>query len=98
MINCALGLFSPFKYGLREYEGYDITKFKNNIRFLEVMEDRDNGGSGQVCPLLFNGATNIFKELPLPGTPELQSIYDYLESRNKVRKTMFLWAKKLLKN
>lgn len=36
-----LGLFSPFKHGLQEYLGYDITKFRDNIRFLEVLTNRD---------------------------------------------------------
>ena len=41
MANIVLGLFSPFKFSLREYEGYDITKFRDNIRFLEVLVNRD---------------------------------------------------------
>lgn len=39
--NVVLGLFSPFRFGIRDYEGYDITKFKDNIRFLEVCINRD---------------------------------------------------------
>lgn len=39
--NIVLGLFSPVRFGLREYEGYDITKFRDNIRFLEVCVNRD---------------------------------------------------------
>ena len=39
--NVVLGLFSPFRFALREYEGYDITKFKDNIRFLELIVNRD---------------------------------------------------------
>ena len=53
--NLVLGLYSPFKYGLQEHEKYDITKFRNNIRFLYVIEDRDNGSAGQICPLFFDG-------------------------------------------
>lgn len=33
--NVVMGLFSPFRFSLREYEGYNIAKFKDNIRFLE---------------------------------------------------------------
>ena len=80
--NIVLGLFSPFKFGLAEYEGYDIRKFKDNIRFLEVLISRD-GELGGVCPLLFDGAVSAFKELPRPNeVNELNSIYEYL---NKVR-------------
>lgn len=39
--NVVLGLFSPMRFGLSEYMGYNITKFKDNIRFLEVIVNRD---------------------------------------------------------
>jgi hypothetical protein len=80
--NIVLGLFSPFKFSLREYYGYDITKFKDNIRFLEVLVNRD-GAMGGICPLYFDGATCFFKELPKPNdTVELNKIYNYLNSLN----------------
>ena len=79
--NLALGLFSPYKHGIKNYEGYDITKFKNHIRFLEIIEDRDNGGSGQMCPLFFDGATSEFHELPLSDDEHaLNRIYKYMET------------------
>lgn len=82
--NLALGLFSPYKHGIREYEGYDIMKFKNHIRFLEIMEDRDNGGSGQMCPLFFDGATSVFYELPKPDDKAgLQIFYNQMEKMNQ---------------
>lgn len=78
--NLVLGLFSPFKYGLTSYEGYDITKFKNNIRFLMVLEDRDNGAGGQVCPLLFDGEVSSFTELPLPNDKnKIADVIRYIE-------------------
>ena len=36
-----LGLFSPFRFGIEEYMGYDIKQFKDRIRFLEVCNNRD---------------------------------------------------------
>lgn len=39
--NVVLGLFSPFRFALKEYEGYDISRFRDNIRFLEVIVNRD---------------------------------------------------------
>ena len=39
--NVVLGLFSPFRFALKEYEGYDISRFKDNIRFLEMIVNRD---------------------------------------------------------
>ena len=77
-----LGIYSPFKFGLSEYLGYDITKFKDNIRFLEVCINR-NGQMGGICPLFFDGAVCHFHELPLPNNKiELDKIYKYL---NKIR-------------
>ena len=86
--NLVLGLFSPFKYGLTEYEKYDITRFKNNIRFLLVIEDRDNGAGGQVCPLLFDGEVSNFCELPLPDNKrEIESALQYVEQVIRRRAT-----------
>ena len=81
--NMVIGLYSPFKYGLRDYEGYDITKFKNNIRFMEIIEDRDYGANGKVCPLFFNGAVSTFAELPRPeNKAELERVYAHLNEVN----------------
>lgn len=92
--NMVIGLYSPFKYGLREYEGYDIVKFRNHIRFMEVIEDRDYGANGQICPLFFDGAVSTFNELPRPDDREaLQKVYNYMESRKKqVAKTFFSYG------
>ncbi len=51
--NVVLGLFSPFRFSLREYEGYDITKFKDNIRFLEVCVNRDKQNYLYYITILF---------------------------------------------
>lgn len=64
--NVVVGLFSPFRHEIPEYLGYDITFFKDNIRFLEILGGREGGG-GTICPLYFDGAVNYFKELPLPN-------------------------------
>lgn len=89
--NVVLGLFSPFRFALRDYEGYDITKFKDNIRFLEMIANRD-GEMGGLCPLFFDGAVCDFKELPLPNNKtELDKIYRYLESLRNTNKVMFLY-------
>ena len=61
-----LGLFSPYRFALKEYEGYDISKFKDNIRFLEMIVNRD-GEMGGLCPLFFDGAVCQFNELPRPN-------------------------------
>lgn len=87
--NVVLGLFSPFRFGIRDYEGYDITKFKDNIRFLEVCINRD-GEMGGLCPLFFDGAVCQFTELPKPDNKEeLNKVYKYLESIHKPKVKVF---------
>lgn len=82
--NIVLGLFSPFRFALKEYEGYDISKFKDNIRFLEMIVNRD-GEMGGLCPLFFDGAVCQFSELPRPDDNEgIKKVYEYLK---KIRYT-----------
>ena len=81
--NVMLGLFSPYRHEIPDYFGYDITKFRDNIRFLEIMGSRD-GGAGAICPLYFDGATNYFSELPRPEDKEqLIKVYDFLKTMKK---------------
>lgn len=85
-VNMVIGLYSPFKYGLPEYEGYDITKFRNHIRFMEVVEDRDYGSNGNICPLYFDGATSYFSELPRSNdVVGMSRVYKFLEE-NKIKR------------
>lgn len=93
-----LGLFSPFKFGLSEYLGYDITKFKDRIRFLEVCLNRD-GELGGIIALYFDGATCTFHELPPPDNKkELEKVYKMLENqRNEEKKSLSLFIKSLFK-
>lgn len=91
-----LGLYSPFKFGLREFNGYDITKFRDNIRFLEVCINR-NGAMGGVCPLFFDGAVCLFEELPKPNeTDKLNEVYKHLYKirNNNTNKIFFSYSKK----
>lgn len=88
--NVVLGLFSPFRFALKEYEGYDISKFKDNIRFLEMIVNRD-GEMGGLCPLFFDGAVCQFNELPRPDDQAgLNEVYKYLKNiRMSAVKTFF---------
>ena len=82
--NVILGLFSPFRHEIKEYMGYDITFFKDNIRFLEIIGGREGGG-GTVCAVYFDGAVNYFKELPLPNDlVNMKPVYNFI--KNIVRK------------
>jgi len=79
-VDLILGLYTPARYNIREYEGYDITRFRDHIRFLEVMGGREGGG-GDICPLYFDGAVNFFQELPLPtDKAALEPFYNRVSS------------------
>ena len=87
--NVALGIFSPFKYELKEYFGYDISKLRDNCRFLEVLINR-GGSPGGIIALYFDGAVNYFSELPRADDPKIQSVYKSLQGiRVKVDKAFF---------
>ncbi len=84
--NLVIGLYSPFKYGIREYEGYNIEKLRDNVRFMEVIEDRDYGANGQICPLYFDGAVSTFAELPrVQDKEEMDKMYKFVMDRQKRR-------------
>ena len=93
--NMVLGLFSPFKFELPQYKGYDITRFKDNIRFLKIYINRD-GEMGGVCPLFFDGAVCHFEELPRPeDKTKMDRVYEYLKTlrgENTVSKTFFTYG------
>lgn len=95
--NLMLGVCNPNTYELTQYFGYDITKLKGNIRFMEVVINRDGEANG-ICPLLFNGAINSFKEAPYAtAEKELQAVYAEIENQKKTRReklttTLFAWS------
>lgn len=64
-VNVMFGLFAPHRYKIENYEGYDIDKLGDNYREFLVMLNRSGSGFTNI-DLYFNGATNFFKELPLP--------------------------------
>lgn len=100
MANVVLGLFSPAKHDLREYMGYDITKLRDNVRFLEVLVNR-NGCMGGLVALYFDGAVCYFKELPRPDDKEgLEKVYNYIQSLKQAKKgiSFFIKTIKLLFN
>lgn len=83
-INVLMTLSVPYRTKKSYYEGYDITRFKDNIRFLKLGLDRD-GESGGICPLFFDGAVCNFEELPRPD--DSQGLAKYYERMEKMRAT-----------
>lgn len=92
-----LGITNPYSHEISNYLGYDISKFKGNIRFLEVVLNRE-GQSNGIVALYFDGKTCTFKELPPPNDKEsLEKIYKYLDKiRGKTNK-VFMFFNKLIK-
>lgn len=81
--NMMLGLANPYAFEIPEYLGYNITRLKNNIRFLEVVLNRD-GVSNGILPLYFNGKCCYFSPLPSPRNEEkMKQVYSMIENRNK---------------
>jgi len=72
-----LGLFSPFRHKIRDYEGYDMTILKDNYRELNVIANRR--GPAVSTNLYFDGAVNHFSELPPIGSTELIKLYEKLQ-------------------
>lgn len=85
--NIVIGLYSPFKFNLDVYEKYNIKKLRNYSRFLIMIEDRDYGSGGSICPLFFNGASSTFAELP-PNTDvnSLNRVYEYIYAIEKEKR------------
>ena len=93
--DCMLGITNPFSFEVPSYFGYDITKFKNHIRFIEVVLNR-HGNSNGITAVFFDGAVNQFNELPRPeNKEELDQIYKYIDSLNKKKtsKILMLFSK-----
>jgi hypothetical protein len=60
-----LGLFAPDRHEIETYLGYNVQVMKDNFRSLNILKNRI-GVPNKKLPLYFDGATNLFKELPLP--------------------------------
>ena len=82
-VNIALGLFAPDRYKISEHNGYDITKFKDRYRSMNIMKSRD-GIANKKLPLFFNGAVDFFKELPrLDDVVGMRRVYEYINQLNR---------------
>lgn len=82
-VNIALGLFAPDRYKITEHNGYDITKFRDRYRSMNIMKSRD-GIANKKLPLFFNGAVDFFKELPkVDELEKMRLVYEYINQLNR---------------
>jgi hypothetical protein len=84
--NTAIGIASPFYYGVDKCLGYDITKYKNRYRLAKICKNRD-GDVNLLASFLFIGEFGGYYQLPkaedMMGKPEeLRKIDDYYRSLN----------------
>lgn len=82
-----MALFSPYRYKIPEYRGYNIAKLKNRARFLFIQKYR-RGREGLVDPLLFDGMAETFEEMPIPlsngqESEELNRLYQRVDEMNR---------------
>lgn len=61
--NVIMTLFSPYRYQIEKFQGYDIMALGNTYRNLEILENRD-GEPNINLGLNFIGAAGTFRELP----------------------------------
>lgn len=73
--NVIMTLYSPYRHGITQFEGYDITKLGNKFRSLEILENRD-GEPNINLGLNFIDKVGTFRELPRPKDMTT-SAYDY---------------------
>lgn len=62
-----IGIFDPYKYGIPEYpliNSYDLTLWKNRIRFITLCKARDGFPDKQDLALYFDGKIGTFTVLP----------------------------------
>lgn len=75
-----LGISNPFSFELPKYLGYDISKLKDNARFLEVVLGRD-GESNAILPMFFDGAVGYYAPLPrADNVTELNKVYHFIDN------------------
>lgn len=70
-----LGLFSPERYQIKKELGYDIGILQDNYRTLSILKNRF-GTPNLECGLYFNGAVNMFRELPPPQSEQMKTVYE----------------------
>lgn len=80
--NVIMALFSPARYDIPEFRGYDIAALRNNFRSLSILKNRD-GEADKILGLHFIGEIGHFEELP---PAKEMNISDYENILNTYKK------------
>lgn len=89
--NIMIGIIDPFSFEIPSYKGYNITKFGDHIRFIEMILNRGGQKNG-ILPVYFDGATCFYSEICGPkDVHTLESYYNFIArlDRKKVSVSMF---------
>lgn len=78
-----IGIYSPGLNNVSEWKGYDITKFGDHFRTIEILRDRD-GNTGWWTPLYYDGAVNFWQELPPSNSSQINEYYSLLKTLTHV--------------
>lgn len=81
--NIVMGLFAPDRYKIEMHNGYDIKFLRDRYRQLSILKDRD-GEANKKVPLFFNGAIDLFRELPKLDNPQgMRGLKEHIIELNK---------------
>lgn len=72
-----LALFAPARFGITQYEGYDISRLGDSFRALLVLKSNFSISNVKL-PLYFNGSCSYYSELPKQMTEN-----DYIKYKTK---------------
>lgn len=82
--NTMIGIVNPFKFEIPTYLRYNIERFQDNIRFIEVVIQRGGIAKG-IAALFFDGATCYFNQLPdYNELSKINKYYAYLANIRQV--------------
>jgi hypothetical protein len=77
------GLFAPNRYGINEYEGYDISRLQDNYRSLIILKSNISPTNIEI-PFYFNGACSALKEMPKSDDSKIEDFYRYAEKNRNI--------------
>jgi hypothetical protein len=78
-----LGIFSPYKYKVSNYEDWDLNRIRDYHREVSILLNR-SGKSNASIQMYFNGAASYFMELP---NQEDNRVYDYVDKYRKIEES-----------
>lgn len=94
--NVIMALYSPYRNGIQQFEGYDITKLGNSFRNCEILENRD-GEPNINIGLNFIGPCGTFRELPKATEMNLEA-YNYAKNltnnKSYFKKENGIWVRR----